>query len=96
MNIAEFTNKIKIGDAYKLGSGLNEVFGRIVGFDETSACYNGEYAIVRFATPGGTVLKTGRVYLNKIVTEEDFAELERYEKLARERGALLYDGLIEI
>lgn len=94
MNIGDFTSKINVGDAYKLSYSITEVFGRIVGFDETSACINGEYAVVKFATPAGTVIRTGRAYLNKIVTKEDFAELEKYEELAKARGETLYDGLI--
>lgn len=94
MNIENLTSKINIGDAYKISSGEISVYGRIVGFDETSACFNGEYAVVKFATPGGTVIRTGRGYLNKIDTDEDLDQLEKYEELAKARGETLYNGLI--
>lgn len=94
MSIAESQSKINIGDAYKLSLGMFEFFGRIVGFDETSACYNGEYAQVIFATPAGSKLKTGRYFLNKIVEKEDFDTLARYEENVTDGP--LYDGLIEL
>lgn len=95
MNMVGCLSKINIGDAYKIANASGEVFGRIVDFDTTSACYNGEYAVVKFATPGGTIARLGRGWITKIDTQKDLAELKKYEELARARGEVLYGGLIE-
>jgi len=73
---------------------LGEIVGRIVGEGEGSWGYINDvhmFSIPLFATPHGTVIETGVLYLSEI-TEEGMKKLEDYEKDVKTQGKELYAG----
>lgn len=78
---------------------LGEVVGRIIGEAEEGSWAtneNGEdiYSIPLFCTPHGTIIKTGRFYLDEI-TEEGKARLESYENELKAENKELYAGKLK-
>lgn len=76
---------------------LGEIVGKIVGESDIGSWgeINGVkmYSIPLFATPHGTLIKTGVMKLSKI-TEEGLKQLSEYEKQAIGDGEKLYCGLL--
>ena len=72
---------------------LGEVIGRIVGESEDGSWGNingvDMYSIPLFATPHGTVIKTGVLYLSEI-TPEAKEQLIAWEKELDEEGKEMY------
>jgi hypothetical protein len=74
---------------------LGEAVGKIV--DESEDGFWGEingvkmYSILLFATPHGTIIKTGVMKLSKI-TDEGLQKLSEYEKQVIDKGDELYGG----
>jgi hypothetical protein len=83
MNLENINKSFKLNDPIKLGSAV----GRIVGFDGDYIIKDGEkeYSIIYFGSPHGTLIKTGRVYIEKINTDEDLQKLKDLEDDAKEK-----------
>lgn len=80
--------KINITNYYKgYPCRLGEVLGRIIGESESGSW--GEiggiqmYSTPLFATPGGTIIKTGLAYLSDL-RQEDFEKLSGFEEYVTE------------
>lgn len=80
---------------------LGEAVGRIVGYDKNCTTLidhnnNTLYSIVLFATPHGSVIQSGRFYINEI-TDEGMKQLMEYEEDAKiKNNGKLYDGRISV
>jgi hypothetical protein len=76
---------------------FGQVVGRIVGeSDKGSWGYINDvrmFSIPFFATPHGSVIETGVLYLSEI-TEEGMVKLKEFEADAKAKGNELYDGRI--
>ena len=76
---------------------LDEIVGKIVdeSIDGSWGYINGVkmYSIPLFATPHGTIIKTGVMKLSKI-TDEGLQKLKEYENQVIEKGDELYGGLL--
>ena len=76
---------------------LGQVVGRIVGESEKGSWgYIDEvqmFSIPFFATPHGSVIETGVLFLSEI-TEEGLAKLKEFEADAKAKCKELYDGRI--
>lgn len=76
---------------------LGEVVGKIVGESDDGSWgeVNGVkmYSIVLFATPHGSVIKTGVRKLSEI-TEEGLKKLEGYEDELKSKGETMYNGML--
>jgi hypothetical protein len=65
-------------------------YGRIWDFD--GAEMDGVHAIVVVRTPHGSEVVAGRFYVRPIETDEEFARLREFERLARIDGRWYDDG----
>jgi hypothetical protein len=89
-------SKTPVEEYYKgLPCMLGEAVGKIVG-ESDEGCWgkiNGVkmYSIPLFATPHGTIIKTGVMKLSKI-TDEGLQKLSEYEKQVIDNGGELYGG----
>ncbi len=88
--------KTEIGTPKMFG----EAVGRIVGFSDKGQVWieNGTTeisTILIWATPGGSVIETGRFRL-KDMPPAELEKLYRYEKMARVAGQPLYASKIKI
>lgn len=89
--------KNPINEHYKgLPCMIGEVVGRIIGeADEGSWAINENgdkiYSIPLLCTPHGSIIKTGRFYLDKI-TEEGMKKLEAYENELKANNKEMYVG----
>lgn len=72
---------------------IGDVVGRIVGHKEGCAMMGGEPSIIKFSTPHGTILESGRAYV-KPITEEGIEILLAYENELINEGKELYAGLL--
>jgi hypothetical protein len=94
MNLAMSENPIT--EYYKgMPCMLGEAVGKIVDESEDGSWgeINGVkmYSIPLFATPHGTIIKTGVMKLSKI-TDEGLQKLSEYEKQVIDKGDELYGG----
>lgn len=91
------TNPVKTS---KLGHPvmLGEAVLRIVGHAENSSSMmegdERQYSILRIATPHGSIIESGRFYIDEI-TPEGLAKLEAYEEELRYEFKPLYNGLLD-
>lgn len=70
-----------------------KVYGRIIGSPSGCAEINGEKSMFFMATPGGTVVSSGRAYIERIESEEDFNKLIEFEQEAHcRKGENIYGG----
>ena len=89
-------SKTPIEEYYKgLPCMLGEAVGKIIGESDEGSWgeINGVkmFSIPLFATPYGTVIKTGVMKLSKI-TDEGLSKLAEYEKQVVDNGDELYGG----
>ena len=84
-----------LGEPAKLIYGDKYVYGRFYEEDIDSACYNGKHAVLFFITTAGTIMRTGRAYLEKISNNEieQLTYWENNEK-KKEDYVGLYDNKI--
>lgn len=89
-----FGSKIPIDNYYHgLPCMLGDIVGKIIGESEEGSWNetNGikMYSIPLFATPHGTIIKTGVAHLSKI-TDEGLEKLIKYERELLDEGKELY------
>ena len=74
---------------------MGEVVGRIVGEHESGSWgeINGEkvFSVPEFSTPHGTLIRTGRFYIDEI-SEEGMKRLLAYEEELKLQGKVMYAG----
>lgn len=79
--LPDLTSRLYLGQPILMTSGLgNKVYGRIVGM-EGIELIEGVFSILFFSTPSGTVIKTGRAYV-QFPDEGDDTKLAEFEELA--------------
>lgn len=70
------------GDPAKIEKNGQCVYGRFYEEDINSAYYDGKHSVVFFLTPGGSKVRVGRAYLQKL-DNDDQKELEFYENIQK-------------
>ncbi len=88
--------KTEIGQPVRLLNPLHisvndGVYGRIVEYVNGSAKANGLTALVRIATPHGSIIETGIFYLEEI-TGDTLEKLIQYEQMAMNANVTPYAG----
>lgn len=77
-----------LGEPAKLLYGGNYVYGRFYEEDLSSALYGGKHAILFIITPGGTIVRTGRAYLEKL-EDSEIEQLYYWENLQKKKESYL-------
>ena len=80
-DVVNLRDDLRVGDPITIESGRSKVYGRVSDFGGTA--FRGTFPIIWLRTPHGSVMRAGRAYVRRIVSDEDRARLAELEDDAK-------------
>lgn len=89
-DVVNLLDDLRVGDPILLEFGDAKTYGRVFNVEGTP--FHGVFPIICLRTPHGSILRSGRVWVRRIVSVEDLARLADLEAAARNLNTITIEA----